>query len=470
MAPLEHRRFGLHVDDITGCSPRKQQLKHTELLSDSKSVRNSPVSTAASSRDHPVLGNELIGGGNKGLVQKGFDMIRGTDVAIKRVEPDNACPIRFLEVTDEDGRAFFAEGFVPLRSRTIMRAGPLAYDAFNEFGTARFEPERVQGRIVLVRRGGGASFADKVLNAKSGGAVGVLIINNSDTAEVYSLGDMLEPLPSLMLTKSDGEFMIKMVMVSMEACDRDGLRVPHVEVRTDAEHEVCVCNRLLPHPQVVEVFDAWMDRDTAVVVMEHCEGGRVSTPGTPEEALGLIKQLLAGLAHLHSSGICHRDVKLENMMLTHRSDNAKARAVLLDFSMASTSSKMVVQCGSLRYLAPEVISGTYSFGRDVWSAGIVAYELVYGVHPFAHMKDKEVLEYLANPVPVRLPESIAANGVRVSPPVIELLRGLLEKDPSRRLSALEALAHPALSEVSLVNERAAAGLRHQTPFAALIGG
>lgn len=387
--------------------------------------------------------NEVMGGGMKGIVQHGTDSRTGLDVAVKRVECDTACPIRFLEIRRGEQVVVYSEGYAPVHSRPQPFGGELSFDASNEHGARPFEEGSLSGRVVLIRRGGGASFTQKVTNARSGGACGVVLVSNSSEVDIYSVDPAVgSKVCSVMIPKPEGDVMIA-------SCSSSSRGLPLTcQVRTDVGHEVEICRRMPPHPNVIQVFDTWEDGNAAVVVMELCRGGSVKGPMELTQALRLTRQMLAGLRHIHESGVVHRDIKPENLLLTRPLQDPESRLVIIDFSMGSSVSRMTVPCGSPRYLAPEVLLGEYSSKRDVWSVGAVVHELVLRRHPFEGLREEDIVERLrAGPALTIEDFSKAATkaGLDVPEVVLDLLRGLLDSNPSTRLSAAEALEHLALA-------------------------
>lgn len=206
----------------------------------------------------------------------------------------------------------------------------------------------------------------------------------------------------------------------------------------------------LSNPGVVAVFDQGSLEGVAYLVMEYVEGPTLrdliaSGPLSVKEALGLVAQLLRPLGAAHRAGLVHRDIKPENVLLPSDGSVAKvadfglARAVT---EVAQTTTGNVL--GTVAYLAPELITSGASTSRaDVFSAGIVLYELLTGEQPFT--ADSPIQIAFRNvhedvPLPSTLVPEIPAD-------VDELVATMTRRDPEARPedadAALALLRHVA---------------------------
>ena len=183
------------------------------------------------------------------------------------------------------------------------------------------------------------------------------------------------------------------------------------------------------------------------IAMGYCEGEsldhRLAAGAVPfDEALRLATGITAGLAAAHEAGLVHRDVKPSNIMLAE-----DGRARLLDFGIAfrpETLHTVRAQgaIGTPRYMAPEVlIGGEATPASDVFSLGIVLWQLLCGVHPFGRFRDGRDLARVFELDPAVEDEAAA----RVDPFLLKLLRRMLDQRMEvRPATATEVL--PVLRE------------------------
>jgi TolB-like protein len=201
----------------------------------------------------------------------------------------------------------------------------------------------------------------------------------------------------------------------------------------------------LNHPNIVTIFEVGGGEESAYLAMEYVEGetlrARLKRPPLPaEEALEIAQQIVAGLAAAHRHGIVHRDLKPENIML-----RVDGLVKLMDFGLAkvvpwgekgaaspatgslATDSGAIV--GTLTYLSPEQARGhAVSPASDVFSFGIIFYELLTGEHPFQADTAVDTLTAILS----KEPASVSAKSPAVPPAVSAIAARALEKDSSRR--------------------------------------
>ncbi|MGK2348052.1 Stk1 family PASTA domain-containing Ser/Thr kinase [Actinomyces sp. W5033] len=200
----------------------------------------------------------------------------------------------------------------------------------------------------------------------------------------------------------------------------------------------------LSNPGVVAVYDQGSLDGVAYLVMELVEGPNlrdlISTgPLSVKEALGLIAQVLRPLGAAHRAGLVHRDVKPENVLLP--SDGSVAKVADFGLARAVTESAQTTTgnvLGTVAYLAPELITAGVSSPRaDVFSTGVILYELLTGEQPFAADTPIQIaFRNVHEDVPLvsaLVPEAPAC--------VDSLVADMTRREPSERLAdADEALA------------------------------
>ena len=160
----------------------------------------------------------------------------------------------------------------------------------------------------------------------------------------------------------------------------------------------------------------------------------------------IIKQVATGIKALHDRNIIHRDIKLNNILMTSKED--QAIAFIGDFGssikLQSSSDTSKFRIGTPGYIAPEMLLGhAYSFGIDVWSLGCMMHLLLSGVPPFWDANRKEHIKLVCT-LPLDLDSK--PNLSRLSTKAKDLLMATLEKLPAKRLNIDEVLAHPWLQE------------------------
>lgn len=211
----------------------------------------------------------------------------------------------------------------------------------------------------------------------------------------------------------------------------------------------CQTHKRLNHPNIIKLHDYSKEGNFFELLLEYADQGDCSKllrqrgKLSEQQSLGIIFQIAKGLEYLHGLGVLHRDIKLENVLGT-----SSGMFKICDFGWCSPPSDAHrnIRCGTYEYMAPEVASQQqYSSKIDMWSLGILAFELVHGTTPF---RAPDAGRILAN---------IAAGEFDIDPlvtqPYRRVLEGLLKTDPNRRLSATQLLALPIFREVSVEYER-----------------
>jgi len=200
----------------------------------------------------------------------------------------------------------------------------------------------------------------------------------------------------------------------------------------------------LDHPNIVTVFDVGKDDDRHYIVMEFVDGQDLKTMIRQNDRLSVAQavdittQIAAGVGHAHKANIIHRDIKPQNVLVTH---NGIAKVV--DFGIARALSESGLTdsdtvWGSPIYFAPEQAAGeTPTPASDVYSIGVVMYEMLAGSPPFqADNPTALAMKHLHEE-----PPPLAARNSRVPPRLESIVRKTLSKDPAARYRTAQELSH-----------------------------
>lgn len=242
------------------------------------------------------------------------------------------------------------------------------------------------------------------------------------------------------------------------------------ELMRSVECEMNFISKSIDHENIVGTYDVFDTRDNLFIVMEYMPGGMLydilANEGhfSEKNAASVMRDLLEAVHCLHTFDIVHRDIKPENVLAVNKSWPLKVK--LADFGLADfvleNSFGEKSTCGMYGtpfFVAPEVIRAeTYTPAVDIWSLGVLAYNMLSGKLPFDGNNIKEVLRRV-RAGRYSFPNSEWAD---MSDEAKDFISGLLELNPKKRLTASEALGHPwltstSLSERAITNDRSALG-------------
>jgi len=221
----------------------------------------------------------------------------------------------------------------------------------------------------------------------------------------------------------------------------------NVEEPTSLENEINIMKKL-SHPNVVQMKAVFDTPEILYIVMEILQGGELyerivkQKKFTEENAATITRQIFEALAYLHEIGIVHRDLKLENLLLVSKNEE-DMRIKLADFGLSKLYSgkNLVTACGTPFYVAPDVlVGGGYGPAVDIWSAGILLYVLLSGRLPFSADNDADLFRLIMKADLVFKSPQFDI----VSDTAKDLISKVLVADPTKRLTAKQALDHPFL--------------------------
>ncbi|KAK9157447.1 hypothetical protein Scep_004021 [Stephania cephalantha] len=217
----------------------------------------------------------------------------------------------------------------------------------------------------------------------------------------------------------------------------------------DVRREVKILRALNGHKNLVHFYDAYEDDENVYIVMELCKGGelldRILSRGgkySEEDAKAVMAQILSVVAFCHLQGVVHRDLKPENFLFTTNEENSSLKVIdfgLSDFVKPDERLNDIV--GSAYYVAPEVLHRSYGTEADMWSIGVIAYILLCGSRPFWARTESGIFRAVLKADP----SFDEAPWPSLSSDAQDFVKGLLNKDYRKRLTAAQALCHPWLS-------------------------
>ncbi|KAH0795187.1 CAMK family protein kinase [Histomonas meleagridis] len=197
--------------------------------------------------------------------------------------------------------------------------------------------------------------------------------------------------------------------------------------------------RLLDHPHITKLIDVFESKNHLYIILEYAPHGElfdylIQRKGLPrEQAMLIFREIIYGIEFLHTHGICHRDIKLENIFL-----DQFYHVKIGDFGFARWLPSNIAEtyCGSPHYAAPEVIRFVPYDGKcaDIWSCGVILYALLAGRLPF----DDASIRHLFAKIKLGKYEMPA-----FEPEVKDLISKMLCVDVSSRITISQIKSHPA---------------------------
>jgi serine/threonine-protein kinase len=244
----------------------------------------------------------------------------------------------------------------------------------------------------------------------------------------------------MMDTKLDRKVAIKMMRPDIDMSPKQAIEMRHRFVR-----EAKTAGKLT-HPNIVTIYDSFEGEDgVAYIAMEFVEGDTLKnlTHGTKlsvAQIKHVISNVAKGLQHAHEHGVFHRDVKPDNIMISPKTGVVK----VMDFGIARVIESNMTATGSVlgtpAYMSPEQVTGQKVDARsDVFSLGVVLFELLVGTRPFPGSTPTEMMFAIVQKQPLAASTAGSARNVSAEwDPIV--LKALAKKPDDRYQTALELAA------------------------------
>ncbi|QEU59291.1 hypothetical protein KDRO_B05580 [Kluyveromyces lactis] len=208
-------------------------------------------------------------------------------------------------------------------------------------------------------------------------------------------------------------------------------------------------HRQFDFPYITKLYEVIVTESRVWMVLEYCSGHELYEHLLKEQRLSLeeskklFSQIASAVYYAHELKCVHRDLKLENILL-----DGNGHAKLTDFGFTremATRSQLETICGTTVYMAPELIERKCydGFKVDIWSLGIILYTMINGYMPFDEDDDIKTKLKIVN-------DELDFNQEWISDDAIDLIQGMLRKNPNERISLAQVLSHPFLQPWGVV--------------------
>jgi calcium-dependent protein kinase len=202
----------------------------------------------------------------------------------------------------------------------------------------------------------------------------------------------------------------------------------------------------LDHPNIVRIEEVYESTNEIYILQELCHGGDLfdrldEQPDfhyTEAQCARLVKQMVSAVRYLHSKGIIHRDLKLENFLFSNQEPDSELK--MIDFGLSKhfeLGQSLHDKVGTPYTVAPEIIQGAYDEKCDVWAVGVITYLLLSGETPFGGLDGESLLLVKENIMRGELTFEPADVWAQVSDDGKGFVKRLLRADPKKRPTARE---------------------------------
>jgi calcium-dependent protein kinase len=209
----------------------------------------------------------------------------------------------------------------------------------------------------------------------------------------------------------------------------------------------------LDHPNIVNIIETFETEAVCYVILEYCAGGELFEKlskvrrFTEQAAAKIMRSLLSAVMYCHNHGICHRDLKPENCVFIDADEMSDIKIIDFGLSKSVTEEEILNDIvGTPYYIAPEMLTGSYTKEVDCWSLGVILYMLLGGTPPFNGVDNQDILMNVYSGKFTFKHKAFRT----VSDQAKDLIVRLLTKNPSYRLTAQQAFMHPWIQDLNPV--------------------
>ena len=198
----------------------------------------------------------------------------------------------------------------------------------------------------------------------------------------------------------------------------------------------------LKHKNIIKMYCSYQYKDYLYNIMDYAEGGELSQLinsdiEIPEFKIkDIFKQIIEGVKFIHGKNVIHRDLKPNNILFL---DKEKTHIVIIDFGISGISNglnKEIIKAGTFKFTPPEILSKNNfqsSNKIDIWSLGVILYLMYFKKYPFDGENNKEIRKK------VERDELKFPIGIKIRKSLVNLLRGMFEKNAKRRIDCNDHL-------------------------------
>lgn len=235
-------------------------------------------------------------------------------------------------------------------------------------------------------------------------------------------------------------------VVAIKMIKKSRLNITDPSKAEETVTEAVAMAKINEHDNVIKVHNLFGDRKAWYIIMEYAENGEffdfIQQGLRPEVALHYFRQLISAINFMHLRNICHRDLKLENILL-----DTNYNLKLCDFGLAkeifvgNQPNILTTMCGSPAYVAPEVLSGQGYEGQkaDIWSCGVILFAMITSCLP----TEDSAID--GDPLYERIKARVFDYppwGTTITGHLADLLQRIFDPNPETRITIPQIMAHP----------------------------